>query len=55
MKAIHDRHYATPPASYDEYRWRLQLLAEETVGRRVREAEHAEDAAWAAAQRTLGG
>ena len=55
MKAIHDRHYATPPASFAEYRWRLQLLAEETVGVRVRDTQRAEDAAWAAAADALGG
>lgn len=49
MKAVHDRYYATPPASLDEYRWRLQLLAEETVGVRLRKAERDEDAAWVAA------
>lgn len=53
MKAIHDRYYATPPGSYDEYRWRLQLLAEETVGKRLRDAGRAEDAAFAAAAAAL--
>lgn len=55
MKAIHDRYFATPPASYTDYRWRLQLLAEETVGTRVRDVGRAEDAAWAAAANALGG
>lgn len=55
MKAIHDRHFATPPASYSDYRWRLQLLAEETVGVRVRDTARQEDAAWAAAADALGG
>lgn len=55
MKAIHDRHFATPPASFAEYRWRLQLLAEESVGTRVRDVGRAEDAAWDAAARALGG
>lgn len=55
MKAIHDRCFATPPASYTDYRWRLQLLAEETVGTRVRDHQRAEDAAWAAAANALGG
>jgi hypothetical protein len=54
VKAVHDRYYATPPATYDEYRWRLQLLAEETVGKRVRAAVRAEDAAFAAAAEALG-
>ena len=55
MKAIHDRHFATPPADFEEYRWRLLLLAEETVGVRVRGVARQEDAAWAAAQNALGG
>lgn len=55
MKAVHDRYFATPPASYDEYRWRLLLLAEETVGTRVRDEGRREDAAWAAAESALGG
>lgn len=55
MRAVHDRHFATPPESHEAYRWRLLLLAEETVGRRVRDAGRAEDAAWAAAQDALGG
>lgn len=54
MKAVHDRYYATPPASHEEYRWRLLLLAEETVGKRVRAAGRAEDAAFAAAAAALG-
>ena len=54
MKAVHDRHYATPPADHDEYRWRLQLLAEETVGKAVRGQARQEDAAWAAATDRLG-
>lgn len=54
MKAVHDRYYATSPATFTEYRWRLQLLAEETVGRRVRDAGREQDAAWAAAMEKLG-
>ena len=42
--AIHDRYYATPPATYDELRWRLQHIAEEEIGRRVRDAGASEDA-----------
>jgi hypothetical protein len=42
--AIHDRYYATPPATYDALRWRLQHIAEEEVGKRVREAQASEDA-----------
>lgn len=55
MKAIHDRYFATPPSSFEEYRWRLLLLAEERVGVRVRERGRAEDAAWAAAGDAIGG
>jgi hypothetical protein len=55
VRAVHDRHYATPPDSYDAYRWRLQLLAEETVGKAVRGQARQEDAAWAAAADSLGG
>ena len=55
MRAVHDRYYATPPADHEAYRWRLQLLAEETVGKAVRRQGHQEDAAWAAAAEKLGG
>ena len=44
MKAIHDRYYAIPPASFTELRWRLQHIAEEEVGVRVRDAQAHEDA-----------
>lgn len=44
MKAIHDRYYAMPPSSYDDLRWRLQHIAEEEVGRNVRQAQANEDA-----------
>lgn len=53
MKAIHDRYYATPPATFDDLRWRLQHIAEEEVGKRVREAVAAEDAAAAAMSRAI--
>lgn len=49
MKAIHDRYYSTPPGSWTDLRWRLQLIAEEEVGVRVREAQAQEDAAFSAA------
>lgn len=52
--AIHDRHYASRPDTFEQYRWRLQLLAEESVGGRVREAARAEDRAWAAAAGGMG-
>lgn len=55
MRAIHDRYYASPPASWDDYRWRLQLLSEERLGVRVREQARQEDVAWAAAGAALGG
>ena len=55
MKAVHDRYYATPPADWTEYRWRLQLLSEERVGVASRQHGHREDAAWAAAADALGG
>lgn len=53
MKAVHDRYYATPPADFEEYRWRLQLLAEETVGKALRTKAREEDAAWVAASAVL--
>ena len=55
MKAVHDRYYATPPADWVEYRWRLQLLAEERVGVAVRRSAQQEDAAWNAVSDALGG
>ncbi len=45
---IHDRYYATQPATFGELRWRLQHIAEEEIGKRVRHAQAAEDAAAAA-------
>lgn len=45
MKAIHDRYYSTPAGSFDELRWRLQLIAEEEVGGHFRRAQAREDAA----------
>lgn len=44
MRAIHDRYYASQPATFDELRWRLQLIAEEEVGVMHRRA-HAREAA----------
>jgi hypothetical protein len=44
VKAIHDRYYQTPPATFDELRWRLQHIAEEEVGVRARAAVAQEDA-----------
>ena len=54
MKAIHDRYYSTPPGSFDELRWRLQYIAEEEVGRRLREAQSAESIAAARMVSRLG-
>jgi hypothetical protein len=45
VKAIHDRYYATQPATFGELRWRLQHIAEEEVGVRVRQARAHEDQA----------
>jgi hypothetical protein len=42
---IHDRYYATQPQTFGELRWRLQHIAEEELGKRVRNARAAEDAA----------
>jgi hypothetical protein len=54
VKAIHDRYYSTPPATVSELRWRLQYIAEEEVGKRVREAQSAESIAAARAVKNLG-
>ncbi len=53
--AIHDAAYATPAPSWRAFRWRLQHLAEERVGKLVRRAGSAEDAAWQAAQGAVDG
>lgn len=42
---IHDRYYATQPATFGELRWRLQHIAEEEIGKRVRQEVSDEDAA----------
>jgi len=42
---IHDRYYSTQPATFAELRWRLQHIAEEEIGTRVRREQAAEDAA----------
>lgn len=44
--AVHDAVYATPAESWTQFRWRLLHLAEEGVGRRVREYEQREAAAY---------
>lgn len=41
--AVHDHWYATPPASWVAFRWRLQHIAEEEIGTRVRESQRHED------------
>ncbi len=45
VKVIHDRYYATPPASFRELRWRLQHIAEEEFGKYVRQEHAAEEVA----------
>ncbi len=47
--AVHDAAYATPPQSWRAFRWRLQHLAEERLGKRMRQATRAEDTAWQSA------
>jgi hypothetical protein len=54
VKAIHDRYFATAPSSFDELRWRLQYIAEEEIGRRLREAQSAESIAAARMVSSLG-
>lgn len=46
VKVIHDHEFATPPASFREYRLRVQYLAEQKVGRLVRQEQAREDAAF---------
>lgn len=41
---IHDRYYARPPATFGELRWRIQHIAEEELGKRVRNAVATENA-----------
>lgn len=53
MRAIHDLHYATPPKDWEDYRWRLQVIAELGVGRAMRKHQAAEDAAFARAADAL--
>lgn len=55
MKAIHDRYYVTPPESFMDLRWRIQHIAEEEVGRRVREVQMREDEAAKLALEQLDG
>ncbi len=45
VKVIHDRYYSTPPASFRELRWRLQHIAEEELGKYVRQEHAAEEVA----------
>lgn len=46
--AIHDAAYASPPQSWRQYRWRLQHLAEERIGKAVRQSSAHEEAEAAA-------
>lgn len=55
MKVIHDRYYSTPPATFTELRLRLQLIAEEEVGRHVRDEAAQEDAVAAMNARVVHG
>lgn len=48
--AIHDAAYATPPRTWRQYRLRLQHLAEERIGKRVRSGPD-EDAQFSAAMK----
>jgi hypothetical protein len=47
--------YATRPATFDQFRWRLLHIAEERVGKRVRRAGLEEDSAWQAAMGAYDG
>lgn len=49
MKAIHDRYYSTPPATFTELRWRFQHIAEEEIGKHMRNQQASDDAAFAQA------
>jgi hypothetical protein len=55
--AIHDAAFVSRPASYVELRWRLKLLFEERIGRKISEAkmqeQAREEAAWNAARGAL--
>lgn len=55
VKAIHDRYYSTSPATLDELRWRLQLIAEEEIGVKIRNARASEDAAASQIVRSVSG
>lgn len=54
IKVIHDRYYPTQPSTFGELRWRLQHIAEEELGVRVRNAKAAEDAHAAEMARRMG-
>lgn len=43
--AIHDAAYATPPQTWQQFKWRLQHLAEERLGVAKRSAAVAEEEA----------
>jgi hypothetical protein len=49
VKAIHDRYYSTPPATFTELRWRFQHIAEEEIGKHMRNQQASDDAAFAQA------
>lgn len=52
--AIHDFYYASPPKTYTELRWRLQVIAELGVGRLLRREQMAEDEKFREAMRAAG-
>lgn len=41
-------YYATPAASFNEFRWRMQVIAELGVGRLLRREQQTENEAYAA-------
>lgn len=43
--AIHDHEFPTRPATYDEFRWRVQYLAELGIGRLLRREHQSEQEA----------
>lgn len=44
--AIHDAAYASPPPSWEAFKWRLQHLAEERIGVLQRQHQAAENKAF---------
>jgi hypothetical protein len=52
--AIHDREYSSRPQTFEEFRWRLQYLAELGVGRLIRREQQHESEVFAEMQRRSG-